>query len=112
MQNMLPDWRDVYMQNKMNRNEQYRERINKLNDLTAEAEKQNKTLKQDYTRLQDEFDQIEKRYINRLYKVKRFLKLTLKYMIGKRNIKELFSRSLKKKKARNRIRKLRYQLYD
>lgn len=103
------------MQDKMNRHEQHQQhvdRIDELNHLIAEAEKENKALTQEYTLLQEQFDRIETRYINRLYKMKRLFKLAIKYLIGKRHIKELFSRSLKQKKARNRIRKLRYQLYD
>src|SRR5690625_7746654 len=36
----------------------------------------------------------------------------MKYIVGKRDRREIFSRSLKKKKAKDKIKKLKYSLYD
>ena len=95
------------------------ERIDYIQNLDKEieqAKQENEQLKQEYNRLRRQYDAIKQgnlwKLLQSIKKVKRFMKLCIKYILGKRDRREIFNRSLKVKKARNRIKKLKYKLYE
>jgi glycosyltransferase involved in cell wall biosynthesis len=96
-----------------------KKRMDYLQQLEQEieiAQKQHVELKQKHDTLQSEFDAVRHgllwRQLQSMKKLKRFMKLGIKYIVGKRDRREIFNRSLKAKKARNRIKKLKYNLYE
>ena len=80
------------------------------------AREQYEHVKLEHVQLSSQYDAIKQgsiwRIVTSMHKIKRMLQLYMKYMLGKRDRREIFDRSLRKRKAKNKIKKLKYNLYD
>src|SRR5690625_254324 len=98
------------------KNKDLQEKIDEIDKEIIHAKSQFETVKLEHTKLTSQYDAIKQGNVWRLLKfmnkLKRFVKLCMKYIVGKRDRREIFSRSLKKKKAKDKIKKLKYSLYD
>lgn len=98
------------------KNEENLNRIKVLDKKIADAKKEHDIIKSEHDKLQFQYEAINKGFmwgmLTKMKRLKRFLKLCLKYILGKRDKREIFNPSLKAKKAQSRITKLKYNLYE
>ncbi|MED3655568.1 glycosyltransferase [Heyndrickxia sporothermodurans] len=98
------------------RNEKRLLEIRELDNKISKVKVQYAALNQKHILLKNQYDAIKQSNVWELFiqmnKLKRFMKLCLKYITGKRSIIELFDPSIKKKNAKKKIKKLKYRLYE
>lgn len=101
---------DELMDQKENSN-----RLEKLEQEIKEKEIENEEIKQDYLDYRRQFEFVQNN-IQTLIKLKsklvRIIRSTGAYILGRRNIKRLYSRPYKIKNASNRLKSYKYNLYD
>ncbi|MBP1971482.1 glycosyltransferase involved in cell wall biosynthesis [Virgibacillus natechei] len=100
----------------MNRTADLKDRLTKLDNELKEKEAQNETSRKKLNEMQGSFNAVKQSKIWRLMglpkKFKSSIRATVAYMLGRRNIKQVYSKSYKRKKAANQLKKYKYQLYD
>lgn len=107
---------DQELEGKHTQNSNLQEKIAQIDNEISVAEAQYDAAKREHMILTSEYRKIKQGYLWRsrtdIKNLKRTAKLYMKYLLGKRDRKELFNPSLRKKKAKQRIKKLKYSLYD
>lgn len=90
-------------------------RLEQLKKQIEVAEKESEATKRELTTYERQFNFAEKN-INRLKRLKnrivRFVRSSAAYVVGRRNLKHLYSRSFKIKNAANRLKPYKYHLYN
>ncbi|WP_374724689.1 glycosyltransferase [Calidifontibacillus erzurumensis] len=94
-------------------NEILRMEIDRLEHEIAEMERQNQLAKEKLQRLTDRYTSMKESFAwSILRKAKRMAKVSSQYLSGRRSWRLLLSSSLKRKKAKAKINKLKYRLYE
>ncbi|WP_449355095.1 glycosyltransferase [Virgibacillus natechei] len=97
----------------MNRTRDLKDQLTKLDNELQEKEAQNEASKQKLNDMQRAFHAVKQSKLWHLpKKSKGVIRETAAYMLGRRNRKQLYSRSYKQKKAANQLKKYKYHLYD
>lgn len=113
---MQEDNKQKQLEAKRERTKDLKQQISRLDDQIETLNAQYNHLQQEHDRLQQQYDAVREGRIWKLFlaakKVQRFIRLCGKYVLGKRDRREIFSRSFKMKKARNRVKKVKYKLYE
>lgn len=94
---------------------QLKKRVKQLEEQIKIAEKEYDATQRELTLYERQFNYAEKN-MNRLKRLKnrivRFIRSTAAYVVGRRNLKHLYSRSFKIKNASNRLKPYKYHLYN
>ncbi|SFB27369.1 Glycosyl transferase family 2 [Lentibacillus halodurans] len=97
------------------RSAELEEELARLDQELAEKQARYEKTEEQLIQRQAQFNAIQRKVkaFNRLKQnFIRFLRSTTAYLLGRRNLKQLYSRSYKRKKAENRLKKYRYYLYE
>lgn len=89
--------------------------LERLNRILQEKEAEKKRLQHRERVLERELDSaraIRQKTADVPAKIKRFVRATGAYVLGRRNRKQLYSRTYKQKKAHNQLKQYRYHLYE
>ncbi|MEC5425933.1 glycosyltransferase family A protein [Virgibacillus sp. C22-A2] len=101
---------------KGNREVEMLDEIAKLDKLLEQRKKEFHLSEQRLTELERQFTAINKNVLWKLLKhakaIKKVPRTTIAYLIGRRNLKQLYSKTYKKKKAANQLKKYTYHLYN
>lgn len=98
---------------KQQHNEQLRAEINRIEQEIAELEIQNGEAKKRLRLLNQQYSAMKESFVwHLLRRAKSGAKLSYQYLAGKRSWRLLLSSSLKKKRAKAKINKIKYRLYE
>ncbi|WP_010531631.1 glycosyltransferase [Lentibacillus jeotgali] len=97
------------------RNKEKQEQLTRLEQELAEKQAHHRATEKQLMERQAQFNVIQRKLkaVSRLKRnCVRFMRSTAAYLLGRRNIKQLYSKPYKRKKAENQLKKYRYYLYE